>query len=117
MRYVNDALTSYRHSGTDYAVPKGTPVKALNRGRVNLSMFLTLTGNTVVIDHGFGLFTVYFHLDSLNVEKNQMVHQGDIIGTVGSTGFSTGPHLHYTTSIGKTNFDTLLLTGTDPYMP
>jgi murein DD-endopeptidase MepM/ murein hydrolase activator NlpD len=114
MRYVNDALTSYRHSGTDYAVPKGTPVKAPNRGRVNLSMFLTLTGNTVVIDHGLGLFTVYFHMDSLNVEKNQMVNKGDIIGTVGSTGFSTGPHLHYTTSMGKTNFDSLLLSGHDP---
>lgn len=114
MRYVNDALTSYRHSGTDYAVPKGTPIKAPNRGRVNLSMFLTLTGNTVVIDHGLGLFSVYFHMDSLNVEKDQMVNKGDIIGTVGSTGFSTGPHLHYTTSIGKTNFDTLLLSDYDP---
>ncbi len=114
MRYVNDALTSYRHSGTDYAVPKGTPVKAPNNGRVNLSMFLTLTGNTVVIDHGLGLFSVYFHMDSLNVEKGQMVVKGDSIGTVGSTGFSTGPHLHYTTSIGKVNFDSLLLSDYDP---
>lgn len=114
MRYVNDALTSYRHSGTDYAVPKGTPVKAPNNGRVTLSMFLTLTGNTVVIDHGLGLFSVYFHMDSLSVEQDQMVTKGDTIGTVGSTGFSTGPHLHYTTSIGKVNFDSLLLTDYDP---
>jgi len=117
MRYVNDALTSYRHSGTDYAVPRGTPVKAPNSGRVNLSMFLTLTGNTVVIDHGLGLFSVYFHMDSLAVAKGQMVEQGDVLGTVGSTGFSTGPHLHYTTSIGKVNFDSLLLTDMDPASP
>lgn len=114
MRYVNDALTSYRHSGTDYAVPRGTPVKAPNNGRVNLSMFLTLTGNTVVIDHGMGLFSVYFHMDSLAVKKDDMVVKGDTLGTVGSTGFSTGPHLHYTTSIGKVNFDSLLLTDYDP---
>lgn len=117
MRYVNDALTSYRHSGIDFAVAKGTPIKAPNRGHVNLAMFLTLTGNTIVIDHGMGLFSVYFHLDALNVEKGQMVDQGDIIGKVGTTGFSTGPHLHYTTSIGKVNFDPNLLDGNDPSMP
>ncbi|MBN2898981.1 MAG: M23 family metallopeptidase [Clostridia bacterium] len=117
MRYVNDALTSYRHSGIDFAVPRGTPVMAPNRGRVNLAMFLTLTGNTIVIDHGMGLFSVYFHLDSLNVEKGQMVSQSDIIGTVGSTGFSTGPHLHYTTSIGTVNFDPNLLVDADPSQP
>lgn len=117
MRYVNDALTSYRHSGIDFAVPKGTPIKAPNRGHVNLAMFLTLTGNTIVIDHGMGLFSVYFHLDALNVEKGQTVEKGDIIGKVGTTGFSTGPHLHYTTSIGKVNFDPNLLDGYDPSMP
>jgi murein DD-endopeptidase MepM/ murein hydrolase activator NlpD len=117
MRYVNDSLTSYRHSGIDFAVPKGTPIKAPNNGHVNLSMFLTLTGNTIVIDHGMGLFSVYFHLDSLNVDEGQRVTKGDIIGTVGTTGFSTGPHLHYTMSIGKVNFDPFLIEGVDPAHP
>jgi len=114
MRYVNDAITSYRHSGIDYAAPTGTPILAPNNGHVNLSRFLTLTGNTIVIDHGMGLFTVYFHLDSLAVKKGDLVIKGDTIGTVGSTGFSTGPHLHYTTSIGKVNFDPLLIKDSDP---
>lgn len=105
MRYVNGSLTSYRHSGLDIAVPRGTPVPATNTGKIVLSMELILTGNTVVIDHGVGLFSVYYHMDTLNVEKDQMVSRGDIIGTVGSTGRSTGPHLHFTTSFYKTNMN------------
>jgi len=56
-------------------------------------------GNTVVIDHGLGLFTSYYHLDTISVKKGDEVKKGDIIGTVGTTGFSTGPHLHYAVSI------------------
>jgi len=59
-------------------------------------------GNTVVIDHGMGLFTSYYHLNTISVEKGQKVSKGDIIGTVGTTGFSTGPHLHYAVSIYNT---------------
>lgn len=104
-RYVNDSMTSYRHSGIDIAIDEGTPVKAANSGYVNLSRFLTLTGNTVVIDHGLGIFSVYFHMNSLGVEKDQFVSKGDVIGTVGSTGFSTGPHLHWTMSYYKMNLN------------
>ncbi|BEP29593.1 M23 family metallopeptidase [Helicovermis profundi] len=105
MRYVNGTLTSYRHSGIDIAVPRGTPVLATNSGKIVLSQKLIMTGNTVVIDHGLGIFSVYFHMDSLNYNKNEMVKKGEIIGTVGTTGFSTGPHLHFTTSYYKTNLD------------
>ncbi|MEA3423765.1 MAG: M23 family metallopeptidase [Bacillota bacterium] len=107
-RYVNDNMTSYRHSGIDIATSKGTPVMATNNGKVNLARCLTLTGNTIVIDHGFGIFSVYYHLDSLNVEKGEHVNKGDIVGEVGTTGFSTGPHLHWTMSYYKTNLDPYL---------
>ncbi|NLJ57253.1 MAG: M23 family metallopeptidase [Tissierellia bacterium] len=100
IRYVNDEPSSSRHSGLDLAAPIGTPIKAPNKGLVVFSMEGLLSpGNTVVIDHGMGLFTSYYHLDTINVEKGQEVKKGDIIATVGTTGFSTGPHLHYAVSI------------------
>lgn len=105
MRYVNGSLTSYRHSGLDIAAKRGTIVKATNTGKVVLSTKLILTGNTVVVDHGIGIFSVYFHMDSLRVKEGDMVQKGETVGTVGSTGFSTGPHLHFTTSYYKTNIN------------
>ncbi|NLK63946.1 MAG: M23 family metallopeptidase [Tissierellia bacterium] len=103
IRYVNNEPSSSRHSGLDLAAPKGTPVMAPNNGRVTFSMEGLLSpGNTVVIDHGMGLFTSYYHLDTINVKKGDQVKKGDIIGTVGTTGFSTGPHLHYAVSIYNT---------------
>ncbi|MEW6624942.1 MAG: M23 family metallopeptidase [Bacillota bacterium] len=104
-RYVNNAPTSSRHSGLDIAAPTGTPIVAANKGRVTLSMELILTGNTLVIDHGQGLFSVYYHMHELFVEEGQLVERGETIGTVGSTGFSTGPHLHFTMSYFKHNLE------------
>ena len=104
-RYVNDAPTSSRHSGLDIAAPTGTPILATNNGRVTLSMDLILTGNTIVIDHGQGLFSVYYHMHELFVEEGQLVERGEPLGTVGSTGFSTGPHLHFTMSYYKHNLE------------
>ena len=90
-RYVNNAPTSYRHSGLDIAAPTGTTVLAANYGRVTLAMNLILTGNTIVLDHGQGLFSVYYHMHELFAEEGQFVERGEPIGTVGSTGFSTDP--------------------------
>ncbi len=104
-RYVNNEPTSYRHSGLDIAAPTGTPVLATGCGRVTLAMYLILTGNTVVIDHGQGLFSVYYHLHELYVTEGQLVARGETIGTVGSTGFSTGPHLHFTISYYRHNLE------------
>ncbi|SMP54331.1 M23 family metallopeptidase [Anoxynatronum buryatiense] len=104
-RYVNNAPTSYRHSGLDIAAPTGTPVAATNRGRVALAMDLIMQGKTVVIDHGQGLFSVHFHLHELLVATGDLVEQGDVIGTVGTTGFSTGPHLHFTMSYYRHNLE------------
>lgn len=103
IRFVNNEQSSSRHSGLDLAAPLGTEVKSPNGGIVTFAMEGLLSpGNTVVIDHGMGLFTSYYHLNSIAVEKGQKVKKGDIIGTVGTTGFSTGPHLHYAVSIYNT---------------
>lgn len=104
-RTVNGAKTSYRHSGLDIAAPRNTDVLATNRGKVKLAMPLILTGNTIVIDHGEGLFSVYLHMEKLFVKEGDLVGRGQLIGKVGSTGFSTGPHLHFTMSYHKFNIE------------
>lgn len=104
-RHVNGSPTSYRHSGLDIASPQGTPIVATNDGLVTLSMHLTLTGNTIVIDHGQGIFSTHFHLHERFVEKGDTVLSGEQIGTVGTTGFSTGPHLHFTMSYYSQNIE------------
>jgi murein DD-endopeptidase MepM/ murein hydrolase activator NlpD len=75
-RYVNDQPTSYRHLGLDIAAPEGTEVKASNRGKVVLARPLILTGNTVMIDHGEGLFSVYHHMLNLSVKNGEVVEPG-----------------------------------------
>lgn len=94
VREVNGRVTG-RHSGLDLAAPAGTPVRAANAGRVVLARDHLLTGNTVIIDHGWGLFTSYLHLSAMAVREGQMVRKGEVIGEVGATGFATGPHLHW----------------------
>ena len=100
-RFINGSTTASRHQGIDIAVAEGTPVPASNRGQVVFADFVIMTGNTVVIEHGAGLKTIYMHLSELDCEAGDMVEQGDIIGLVGSTGYSTGPHLHFEVRIGS----------------
>lgn len=104
-RYVNNKPTSYYHSGLDIANTVGTDIKATYDGEVVLSMLLKVTGNTVVISHGNGIFSSYLHMETLNVEEGDIVEKGDVIGTMGSTGFSTGSHLHFTISYYKMNLE------------
>ncbi|MEF3306336.1 M23 family metallopeptidase [Paenibacillus sp. GYB003] len=94
-RYVNGKYDS-SHMAIDLAAKEGTPVQATNDGIVALADSLYLTGNAIYIDHGMGLFSQYAHLSELRVKTGDRVKKGDIIGLVGSTGFSTGPHLHFT---------------------
>lgn len=101
MRYTNgDPVPSY-HAAIDIAAAKGSEVKATNAGRVLFSEYIALTGNTILIEHGIGLKSWYYHMDSLTVKEGDMVAKGQVIGTVGSTGFSTGPHLHFGMSVGE----------------
>jgi murein DD-endopeptidase MepM/ murein hydrolase activator NlpD len=84
------------HRGLDVAAPPGTPVGAMARGVVSLAEpDLYFTGGTVMVDHGHGLHSIYVHLQDVLVEVGQDVAQGAILGTVGSTGRATGPHLHW----------------------
>ncbi len=100
VRYV-DGEISGRHSGLDIAAPTGTPVKATNRGIVRLAAHLNAPGKIVIVDHGMNVHSVYMHLSRISVKEGEMVERGEEIGEVGSTGFSTGPHLHWTMSIGR----------------
>jgi murein DD-endopeptidase MepM/ murein hydrolase activator NlpD len=83
------------HKGIDYAAARGTPVHATGKGRVIDSGYSRANGNYVVIKHGESFVTKYLHLHKKQVAKGQRVRQGQIIGQVGSTGYATGPHLHY----------------------
>lgn len=101
IRYVNNKPTSSRHGAIDIAAPLGTDVKAAANGKILYSGYLTLTGNTVLIEHGYGLKSWYYHMDSRSYKTGDIVNKGDIIGTVGTTGFSTGPHLHFGMSVNN----------------
>ena len=82
------------HWGLDFRVPTGTPVAVMNSGTVLLARFLYYEGNCVVIDHGQGLLTLYFHLSEIKVKEGDPVKRGEEIGLSGGTGRATGPHLH-----------------------
>jgi murein DD-endopeptidase MepM/ murein hydrolase activator NlpD len=92
--YSGGPYTSY-HSGVDFRAPGGTPVYAPAGGIVVLADPLTQWGNAVVLDHGWGVLTGYAHLSKIEVQVGQQVAQGDLIARVGSTGLSTGAHLHW----------------------
>lgn len=99
-RYVNEKLQN-RHSGIDIASPKGTTVKATNSGTVKLAHNLLVTGNTIIIDHGWNVYSAYSHLAKITVDVGEKVEKGQKIGEIGSTGFSTGPHLHWTIKVNS----------------
>lgn len=94
-RSFNGGPVGGHHGGTDIAVAAGTPVLAANAGRVVLARELFVRGNMVIIDHGGGVFSGYAHLESIAVSEGLSVAKGQVLGAVGSTGLSTGPHLHW----------------------
>ena len=94
-RYTNNNPTPSRHLAIDIANNTGTPIMASNNGKVVLAKKLIITGNTIVIDHGMGVFTSYFHLSKISVKEKDVVTKGKVIGKMGSTGYSTGSHLHF----------------------
>jgi murein DD-endopeptidase MepM/ murein hydrolase activator NlpD len=93
-RIMNKKMISV-HRGVDIRGREGERIKASNNGRIVLAEELFLGGNTIVIDHGQGLYSIYMHLSKFNSDLNDSVSGGDVIGYVGSTGRSTGPHLHF----------------------
>ena len=97
------------HGGLDIAAPRGAPVHATAAGVVALVGNFFYTGHTVFVDHGMGLLTAYFHLDSAVLSEGEAVAAGDLVGRVGSTGRSTGPHLHWGVYLAGTRADPLSL--------
>ncbi len=97
------------HSGTDFRASTGTPVESPNDGKVVLAQNLYFSGNTVIIDHGMGLYSYLCHLSAFRVKEGQEVHKGTVVGLVGATGRVTGPHLHWTTRLLGARVDPLSL--------
>jgi len=91
---IND-LERSPHSGVDLKAAEGTPIKAANRGRVVLAADHFFGGLSVVIDHGGGVHSMYFHLREVSIKAGQIVEKGQLIGLCGSSGRATGPHLHF----------------------
>lgn len=94
-RTYNDSPETGFHGGTDFGGGVGRPIYAPAAGRVVLAEKLTVRGNAVVIDHGLGLFSGFWHQSQLAVTEGQEVQRGDLIGYIGDTGLVTGPHLHW----------------------
>ncbi len=95
MRYHPILRKTKLHTGVDIAAPSGTPIRAAAAGTVIIAGWMDAYGYTVAIDHGGGVSTLYAHCSSVSVRVGQEVSQGQVIGRVGSTGWSTGPHLHW----------------------
>ena len=97
--------SSISHKGTDFRAAIGTPVYAMNSGAVRFSSLLRNYGHTVIIDHGFGLHTVYMHLSERSVALGEEVAKGELVGRSGDTGYVLGPHLHLSVRIDGISID------------
>ena len=107
LRSYNGSAYDRYHHGVDFAGATGTSVLAAADGKVVLADTLNIRGRTTVIDHGWGLYTAYAHQNSIQVSLGEQVNSGQVIGTIGSTGRSTGPHLHWELWLNGVNVDPL----------
>lgn len=98
------------HSGVDLKATTGTPIRAANAGRVVMAKDLFFAGNTIILDHGLGLYTVYAHCSKMRASPGDQVAQGQVIGEVGATGRVTGPHLHWACRINGARVNPVNLT-------
>jgi len=109
-RIINKKKVSI-HKGMDIKGKKGEEVKASNSGRVVLAEELFFGGNTVIIDHGHGIYTIYMHLSRFNIKPEDIVLKGDVIGFVGSTGRSSNSHLHFGVKVININVNPVSFAG------
>ena len=106
------------HRGVDIAAARGTPVVSPANGLVRLAARgMYLMGNTLMIDHGLGVISIFIHLDSISAREGQRVEQGKIVAHVGQTGRATGPHLHWGISVGHTSIDPARLLNKKDLLP
>ena len=106
-RSIYNGSARSAHGGADFLSPSGTPVQAPNAGRVAIARDLYFTGNTVVIDHGLGLFSMLAHLSAIDAREGDSVSAGQVVGRVGATGRVTGPHLHWAVRAAGARVDPL----------
>lgn len=107
-RVYNNTLNGF-HSGTDFKAKVSTPVRASNDGVVVFASNRFYSGGTIIIDHGHGIYTCYFHMSKFDVKKNENVKKGHIIGLSGKSGRVTGPHLHFAARVEGEQVDPLQL--------
>ena len=110
-RRVLNGKSNSPHSGVDLPSPTGTPVHAAQSGRVVLAEELYFAGNTVVIDHGLGVYTLYGHFSEIDTKVGDEVKVGDVIGKVGATGRVTGPHLHWGLEVDHARVNAMEIVG------
>ena len=104
-RYADNSTDTTIHAGVDIGVPTGTEVTASAAGRVVLAKYRIVTGNTVVLEHLPGVYSLYYHMDSIAVSPGDIVEAGALLGESGSTGLATGPHLHWEIRVAGENAD------------
>ena len=109
-RSYNGGPVSTFHSGTDFGADEGSPVLAAGAGRIAWAGFLAQRGNSVMIDHGGGVFTAYHHMSRIDVAIGADVAQGQQVGAVGATGLATGPHVHWELIVAGVNVDPVFWT-------
>ena len=99
------------HAGADLRATTGTPIQAANSGRVVLAKNLFFSGNTVILDHGWGIYSLYAHLSRIDVKRDTIVNNGQVVGLAGATGRVTGPHLHWGMRVQGARVDPFTLPG------
>ena len=104
---VNGGPANAWHEGTDYGVFPGHPISSAAAGRVAFAGPLHVRGNVVVVDHGWGVMTGYFHLSELRAQEGDLVEAGQVLGLSGDTGFVNGPHLHFEVRVHNVNVEPL----------
>jgi hypothetical protein len=104
-KYVDGSRDFSIHAGIDYGVPAGTEVRSCAPGKVVLACFRIVTGNSVVVEHLPGVYSLYYHLDQIQVREGTMVDTSTVLGQSGSTGLATGPHLHWEIRVAGENTD------------